>query len=138
MVEVIEGVRVHDLRIIPTQNGLVRHASKKIDDDFHGFGEAYFSIINKGRINGWKKHKKNTCTLIAAHGAVKFYFKNPNVSERVVEMCTDVEKHYARIVIDPGVMFAFESISENPSIILNVMNNIHDANETINIEFISK
>ena len=43
----IKDVVITNLNIINTPGGNVKHAMKKSDNGFEGFGEAYFSHINK-------------------------------------------------------------------------------------------
>ena len=62
------------LRIIGVKGGDVLHAMKDTDDGFSGFGEAYFSSIEKGCIKGWKKHTNMTLNIVVPVGVIKFVF----------------------------------------------------------------
>ena len=68
----IDGVVITPLKDIATNNGSVLHAMRKSDDGFHGFGEAYFSIVNYRAIRGWKRHQNMTLNLIVPVGEIKF------------------------------------------------------------------
>ena len=68
----MDGVILTPLKQIPHQKGDIFHAMKKSDIGFDGFGEAYFSTINKGEIKGWKKHTKMTLNLIVPVGEIEF------------------------------------------------------------------
>ena len=50
----MDGIILTPLKQIRTSKGSVLHAMKKGDEGYAGFGEAYFSTINKGDIKGWK------------------------------------------------------------------------------------
>ena len=63
---------ITDLKIIDTPGGNVMHAIKKSSSGFMGFGEAYFSWINKGVIKAWKRHKIMTLNLVVPVGKIKF------------------------------------------------------------------
>ena len=54
----MDKIILSPLNQIYNSKGSIFHVIKKSDDQFNGFGEAYFSFINKGEIKGWKKHKK--------------------------------------------------------------------------------
>ena len=70
----MENVLISSLRKIPTQGGDIYHALKKSDNNFNGFGEAYFSNIDFDNIKAWKRHLKMTCNLIVPYGKVRFVF----------------------------------------------------------------
>ena len=67
----IEGVIKTKLSVIETPTGKVLHGMKSDDIGFFGFGEAYFSIVKKGSINGWKKHEKMTANIIVPVGEIR-------------------------------------------------------------------
>jgi len=66
----IEDVLITPLSIIDTVGGDVLHAMKCTDNGYNGFGEAYFSIINKGMTKGWKRHREMVLNLVVAVGEV--------------------------------------------------------------------
>ena len=67
----IEGVIKTKLSVIETRTGKVLHGMKSNDIGFIDFGEAYFSIVKKGAINGWKKHEKMTANIIVPVGEIR-------------------------------------------------------------------
>lgn len=115
------------LNIIEVEGGNVIHLVKSSYENFHGFGEAYFSIINPKFIKGWKKHGRMFMNLSVIKGKVKFVFcldDQKKFREEIID-----SNDYANISVPPNVWFAFEGISSSPSIILNISNIEHDANE---------
>ena len=68
----MDGVILTPLKQIIHPKGDIFHAMKASDDDFCGFGEAYFSAINMGDVKGWKKHTEMTMNLVVAIGEVEF------------------------------------------------------------------
>ena len=54
----MDGVILTPLKKIDHPKGDIYHAMKKSDHGYNGFGEVYFSTINKDDIKGWKKHLK--------------------------------------------------------------------------------
>ncbi len=63
-----------DLEIKNSPNGSVVKILKNTDHTFAGFGEIYFSFIEKDKIKGWKKHLKYSLNLVVVRGAVTFAF----------------------------------------------------------------
>ena len=60
----MDGIILTPLQQITHPKGDIFHAMKVSDDGFIGFGEAYFSTINKDVIKGWKKHTEMTLNLV--------------------------------------------------------------------------
>jgi dTDP-4-dehydrorhamnose 3,5-epimerase len=125
---ILSEVFVSGLKIIEVVGGNVFHGMKKSDEGFNGFGEAYFSNVKSNQIKAWKMHDKMTLNLIVPRGKVKFVFVSPdNLSKfYIVESGID---DYKRITVNPGIWFGFMGISDEDSLILNIANIEHDANE---------
>ena len=68
----IKDVLVTKLAIIDTVGGNVMHAMKDSSVGYKGFGEAYFSQVEKGAIKAWKRHKKMILNLVVPVGKIKF------------------------------------------------------------------
>ena len=62
------------LKRIPTVGGDVMHALKYSDNGFNGFGEVYFSWVERGAIKAWKCHQKMTLNLVVPLGEISFVF----------------------------------------------------------------
>ena len=99
---------------------------KKNDEGFEGFGETYYSFIDKGAIKGWKKHTKMTMNITCPVGKVKFVFSKD--LKQFKEILLDQEKLF-RITIKPNIWFSFQGLHHPNSLITNVANLIHDPEE---------
>lgn len=120
----MDGVILTPLKKIPNENGDVFHGMKSSDKGFQGFGEAYFSSLNKGAIKGWKKHNRMTLNLIVITGKIQFViFDGKNYYDEILSM-----DNYQRLTISPGLWIAFKGFS-NKNILLNLANIAHDPNE---------
>ena len=69
---IVKDVSITPLRIINTEGGDILHGLKMHENDYQGFGEAYFSIIESGAIKAWKRHRRMTLNIIVPVGAIKF------------------------------------------------------------------
>jgi len=116
-------------------NGSVYRALRSTDQDFVGFGEAYFSEIHPNSVKGWKRHKKMTCNLVVPIGSVGFVVTEDFQNFDEFYLSNDC---YARLVIGPLVWFAFKGLSRETSLLLNVADLVHDACEHEIREFDSK
>lgn len=114
-----------DLKIIQLNDGNVLHALKKTDEGFKSFGEAYFSMVKSDSIKAWKQHTKMTMNLVVPIGKVKFvFFSNNNFNEITLS-----QDNYKRITVPPNIWFGFMGIAACDSLILNIADIIHDADE---------
>lgn len=126
----MDGVIVKSLKQIYHPKGDIFHVMKKSDIGFDGFGEAYFSTINKNDIKGWKKHTKMTLNLVVPVGKIEFVIYDENLKEFFsVKLSQD---NYQRLTIKPNLWMAFKGCEQN-NILLNLASIEHDPNEAINI-----
>ena len=124
----MDGVILTPLKQICTPKGYVFHAMKKSDNGFAGFGEAYFSFVNKGDIKGWKKHTKMTLNLIVPVGEIEFVVYDDNSKEFFSVMLS--QKNYQRLSVAPGLWMAFRGLDEN-NLLLNLASIEHDPSEAL-------
>jgi dTDP-4-dehydrorhamnose 3,5-epimerase len=127
----MDGVILTPLKQIYNPKGDILHAMKSCDPGFEGFGEAYFSTINKGNKKGWKKHIKMTLNLIVPLGEIKFVIFNEHTNFFFNVILS--QNNYQRLTINPGLWVAFKGIDEN-NMLLNLASIEHNPDESINID----
>lgn len=124
----MDGIILTPLKKINNPKGNILHALKKSDFGYNGFGEAYFSIVKKGYIKGWKKHTKMILNLIVVVGEIKFVafdeIKNEFFSIKLSQ------NNFKRLTVKPGLWLSFQGLAES-NLLLNIGNIEHDPNETI-------
>lgn len=123
------------LKKISNPLGDVWHAIKSSDSEYAGFGEAYFSFIEKGKIKGWKKHKKATLNLIVPVGEIKFFAYDEEKGDKNSKLSsfTLSEENYFRLTVPSGIWLAFKGLKER-NMLLNVSDYSHDPSEVEAIE----
>ena len=124
----MDGVILTPLKQIYHPKGDIFHAMKKSDTGFNGFGEAYFSTINKGEIKGWKKHTKMTLNLIVPIGEIEFILYNEKIKEFFSIVLS--KKNYQRLTVKPGLWMAFRGLGEY-NMLLNIVDMEHDPDEAV-------
>ena len=123
----MDGVTLKPLKIIENSKGDVFHAMKSSENEFAGFGEAYFSSIKKNYIKGWKKHTKMTLNLIVVTGEIKFViYDNQNFFSINLS-----KNNYQRLTIGPNLWLGFQGIDDQ-NILLNIANIEHNPSESLN------
>lgn len=118
------------LRQIHNIKGDVFHGMKKSDPGYDGFGEAYFSTINKDDIKGWKKHTKMTLNLVVSIGEIEFVIYDEDTKK-----FTNIKlshKNYQRLTVKPNLWMAFRGCDEY-NMLLNLASIEHDPREAINV-----
>ena len=126
----LNDILVTPLKRIPTDGGDVMHALKNSDNGFNGFGEVYFSWVNKRAIKAWKCHQRMTLNLVVPLGEVCFVF---HLTEEKDEFRTEKlgNDSYSRLTIPPGIWFGFHGIASGSSLLMNVADMEHDSNEVL-------
>jgi dTDP-4-dehydrorhamnose 3,5-epimerase len=123
-------IRITKLKKIKHPKGDLLHVLKASENDFTGFGEAYFTSINKGDVKGWKKHTKMDMNLVVPVGDVTFYihseFDQKSTSVRVNK------DNYIRVNVPAGYWMAFEGHDIGLNLILNLASTEHDPSESHN------
>lgn len=123
----IDGVVVTPLKIIDVSGGDVLHAIKADDNGYSGFGEAYFSIVDPGKIKAWKRHREMTLNIIVPIGKIKFViFDDRDADNATFQEVVLSKSRYFRLTVPPMVWVGFQGLSKEPSMLLNVANYSHD------------
>lgn len=118
--------KIKHKKIISTRGGDVRHGLRVDDEEFVGFGEVYFTEIQRGFVKGWKRHKEMQLNLLPVVGAIRLLLKT-EFDEAPVELIFG-EADYKLIVVNPMVWVAFEGLSDR-NIMANVATLPHDPEE---------
>ena len=127
----MDGVVLTPLKQIYSPKGDIFHAMKKSDNGFDGFGEAYFTTVNRDDIKGWKKHTKMTLNLVVVAGEVEFI-----VYDEFSKLFVTVKlskNNYQRLTIKPNLWMAFRGFDDY-NMLLNLANIEHDLKEADNLE----
>ena len=121
----MDGVTLTPLIKITHPKGSVFHAMKASDDGFCGFGEAYFSTVNKSDIKGWKKHSEMILNLVVVTGEIEFVVYDGSDFFNV-KLSKD---NYQRLTIKPNLWLAFIGLGDE-NILLNLASIEHNPNES--------
>lgn len=129
----IKGVELHPLKHIIVPKGDIFHALKSTDEGYTGFGEAYFSQIESGAVKGWKRHNRMTLNIIVPVGKIKFVVYDDRegsvTNGKFQEIILSPENNYQRLTLAPGLWMAFQGMSENISMLMDIIPEPHDPNE---------
>jgi dTDP-4-dehydrorhamnose 3,5-epimerase len=126
----IKDVIVTHLDVINTLGGNVMHGIKSTSDGYAGFGEAYFSQIDKGAIKAWKRHKEMTLNLMVPVGEIRFIlFDERKVSNTQFQEIVISKNNFCRLTVPPMIWMGFQGLSDGGSMLLNIANIEHNVHE---------
>jgi len=127
----MDGVTLTPLKQIHNPKGDIFHAMKKSDIGYNGFGEAYFTTVNKDDIKGWKKHTQMRLNLVVIIGEIEFVVYNEENKEFFSVKLS--QNNYQRLSINPNLWMAFRGKDEY-NMLLNIADIEHNPNEAKNKE----
>ena len=131
----IKDVLITKLDVIDAPGGNVMHGMKETSIGYSGFGEAYFSQVDKGIIKAWKRHKNMTLNLIVPVGKIKFVlFDDRDESNVRFQEIIISRDNYCRLTVPPMVWMGFQGLSSEKSMLLNITNIEHDPGEVDRLE----
>ena len=126
----IKDVLITKLDVIDTPGGNVMHAMKESAVGYSGFGEAYFSQVDRGAIKAWKRHKEMTLNVVVPVGEIRFVlFDDRKVSNTQFQEVIISKDNYCRLTVPPMIWMGFQGLSGNGSMLLNIANLEHNTNE---------
>jgi len=126
----IKDVIVTRLAVIDALGGNVMHGIKSTSEGYAGFGEAYFSQIDKGAVKAWKRHKEMTLNLIVPVGEIRFVlFDERKGSSAEFQEVIISKNNFCRLTVPPMIWMGFQGLSDGGSMLLNIANIEHNINE---------
>lgn len=128
----IEGVKIKKLRVVPDERGRLMEMLRCDDDLFIKFGQAYITTAYPGVVKGWHYHKKQVDNFVVVRGMMKVVLYDsregsPTKGE-VNEFFMGI--HNSILLQIPAYVYhGFKCISEEESIIVNFPTEPYNYNE---------
>ena len=122
------------IEIINLNDGDVLHALKAHEESFKKFGEAYFSVVRRGKIKAWKMHQKMTLNIIVPVGEIRFVLFEDceNFTSQIdFQEFYLSRSNYNRLTVPPNYWMGFQCISNEDAMLLNIADIEHDSNEIL-------
>lgn len=133
----IEGVKVSALKQILDERGKIMHMMRCDSDNFHKFGEIYFSCIYPGAIKGWHIHKDMTLNYAVPHGHIKLVLyddrQDSQTRGELMEIFLGTD-NYQLVSIPPMVWNGFKGIGAEMAIVANCSDIPHDPGEIMRLD----
>ncbi len=122
--ELIQGVKVKELKVIPDQRGRLMEMLRSDDEIFAGFGQVYLTTTLPGVVKAWHLHKKQTDNIVCVAGMIRLgvYDDRPDspTSGQANQFFLGV--HAPLLVqIAPGLYHGWKCISPDEALIVNTV-----------------
>ncbi len=128
----IAGVVVRPLQVRSDERGAVMHMLRADAAHFERFGEIYFSVVNRGAVKAWRRHRSIVTNIAVPVGTIRvvLYDDRPDSATRgaVVEIETGRDS-YSLITIPAGIWNGFLGLGPEPAVVANCATEPHDPAE---------
>ena len=125
----IAGVRLKKLRVIPDERGRVMEILRSDDEGFDRFGQAYVTTGYPGVVKAWHYHEKQTDRFCVVHGMMKVVLYDPRTDSptkgAINEFFLGVHNP-AVLFIPPMVYHGFKTISEHEAVLVNIPTELYN------------
>jgi dTDP-4-dehydrorhamnose 3,5-epimerase len=120
----IEGVVIKKLKLIPDERGNLMEILRNDDEVFSRFGQVYITTAYPGVVKAWHYHKLQDDNMTCLKGMVKIVLfdnrKNSQTNGLINEFFVGTNKHIL-IHIPKMVWHGFKCISPDESMIVNIV-----------------
>ncbi|KNZ70045.1 dTDP-4-dehydrorhamnose 3,5-epimerase [Thermincola ferriacetica] len=120
--DLIDGVKIKRLRVIPDERGRLMEMLRCDDDLFIKFGQAYITTAYPGVVKGWHYHKKQTDNFVVVKGMMKVVLydsREDSPTKGVINEFFMGEHNPILLQIPPYVFHGFKCISETEAMVVN-------------------
>lgn len=127
--ELIEGVRVKQLKKIVDDRGYLMEMMRSDWQEFEKFGQCYVTVCNYGVAKAWHYHKIQTDHFIVVNGTARIALydarKNSPTFGKLNEFICGAENP-ALVKIPPFVYHGFTAEGKKPASIINIPTELYN------------
>lgn len=130
--EMIDGVAVKRLKVIPDERGFLMEMLRSDDEEFDRFGQVYLTATYPGVIKGWHMHRRQDDYVVCVRGMIKLVLydaRDDSPTKGEVSELFPGESNPILVRIPRGVHHGWKCISEHEALVVNVPNELYDYDE---------
>ena len=127
--ELIDGVKIKQLKVIPDERGWLMEMMRCDDEFFQKFGQVYLTIAYPGVVKGWHYHKKQTDHFVVVNGMLKVVLYDRREDSPTHGMVNEFflgERNPQLVVIPPLVLHGMKGIGTTPGYLVNIPTEPYD------------
>jgi dTDP-4-dehydrorhamnose 3,5-epimerase len=128
----IEGVKIKKLKVIPDERGRLMEILRSDDDLFLQFGQVYITTTYPGVVKAWHLHKKQTDNVACIQGMIKLALYDPRENSSTFKQVNQfyIGVHNPLLVqIPKGVYHGWMCVSTQEAIIVNIPTETYDCDQ---------
>ena len=124
----IDGVQVKDLKVIPDGRGRLMEMLRSDDPLFNQFGQVYMTTVYPGAVKGWHYHKKQVDHFVCVSGMAKIVLydqrKQSPTFGKINEFFIGVHRPLL-IEIPTEVLHGMEGVGDTEAVIINISSEVY-------------
>ncbi len=127
--QLIEGVHVKNLKVVPDDRGRLMEILRRDDPFFEEFGQVYLSTTYPGVVKGWHYHEAQTDMIACLKGMIKLVLYDARDGSPTNGLVNEffIGEHSSRLVKVPkGVYHGWKCVSEVEAYVLNAPDKTYD------------
>lgn len=127
--DLIEGVRVKKLSVIPDQRGRLMEMYRADEDIFVGFGQVYLTTTLPGVVKAWHLHKLQTDNVVCVAGMIRLGLYDDRKDSPTFGLSNQffLGVHHPLLVqIPPFVYHGWKCVSLEEALIVNAVTRPYD------------
>lgn len=121
--DLIDGVVVKQLRVIPDERGRLMEMLRRDDECFVEFGQTYLTTMYPGVTKGWHYHKLQTDSFVCVRGMIKLVLYDERESSPTKGLVNEffLGDHNQQLVVIPHhVWHGFKNVGDVECLIVNI------------------
>jgi dTDP-4-dehydrorhamnose 3,5-epimerase len=119
----IDGVSVHQLKVIPDERGRLMEIMRRDDSFYTGFGQVYLTTVFPGVVKAWHFHRNQEDRFTCVRGMVKAVLYDDREGSPTRGIINEIyvgEHNPCLIIIPAGVHHGWKCVSEYEAYVINV------------------
>ncbi|MEO0137971.1 MAG: dTDP-4-dehydrorhamnose 3,5-epimerase family protein [candidate division WOR-3 bacterium] len=122
--ELISGVKVKHLRLLPDERGRLMEILRQDDECFEKFGQIYITTAYPGVVKAWHYHKLQNDNMTVIRGMAKIVLYDDRTDSPTLGLINEFfigDHNHLLIHIPRLIWHGFKCISEEECIIVNIV-----------------
>jgi dTDP-4-dehydrorhamnose 3,5-epimerase len=127
--ELIDGVMVKDLKVIPDERGRLMEILRSDDAIFQKFGQVYMTTNYPGVVKAWHYHKFQNDHVVCVKGMIKLVMFDDREGSTTRGRLNEffLGDHNQKLVrIPPNVWHGWKGVAPTESLIVNITTELFD------------
>jgi len=128
-INMIEGVKIKKLRVIPDERGRLMEILRGDDDLFIQFGQVYVTTTYPDVVKAWHMHKKQTDNVACVQGMIKLALYDPREDSSTFSQVDQfyLGVHHPLLVqIPKGIYHGWMCVGQEEAIVVNIPTEVYN------------